>query len=119
MLARLLQSPPLLLAGVGAVIAAAFVVPWWERDFYWDSAVFGGLAESLLAGGGYRFMDQPHGKYPPGFPLMLAAVQLLGLGVRGVHALIGVASIAAVVLATTCCATATAAGSLSPPRDSR
>jgi hypothetical protein len=81
------------------LIAAAFVVPWWERDFYFDSAVFGGLARSLLEGDGYRFMGLPHGKYPPGFPGLLAAVQALGLGVRGIHALIGASAVASVVLA--------------------
>lgn len=96
---RFFRSPGLLLAVAGVVLGAAFIVPWWERDFFWDSAIFGSLAQSLIDGEGYRYMGVPHGKYPPGLPLMLAAVQWLGLGVAGMHALIVASAVLGVVLA--------------------
>ncbi|MGH0031290.1 MAG: ArnT family glycosyltransferase, partial [Myxococcota bacterium] len=98
MLTRLLERPGWLLGVAATLLAAPFVVPWWERDFYFDSAVFGGLAQSLLAGEGYRFQDLPHGKYPPGFPGLLALVQWLGLGVRGVHLVVAAGAVGSVVL---------------------
>jgi hypothetical protein len=58
-----------------AIVAAAYAVSipdvWFLTP---DSAVYLGLARSLARGGGYVVNQLPHGKYPPGFPLMLAAV---------------------------------------------
>ena len=42
-----------------------------------DSAVYVGLARSLASGQGYAFNFEPHTKYPPGYPLMLAGVMLV------------------------------------------
>jgi hypothetical protein len=39
-----------------------------------DSSTYQGLARSLLADGTYRFNFVPHIQYPPGLPLILAAV---------------------------------------------
>lgn len=39
-----------------------------------DSSVYLVLAENLSAGEGYVFNGKPHAVYPPGFPLLLAAV---------------------------------------------
>ena len=39
-----------------------------------DTAIYMGLGRSLGSGEGYRFNGAPYGKYPPVFPLMLAAV---------------------------------------------
>ena len=39
-----------------------------------DTAVYMGLGRSLARGHGYRFNFEPYAKYPPVYPLMLAAV---------------------------------------------
>lgn len=44
---------------------------WWPTP---DSALYQGLAKSLLSGQGYRFNGQLHNTATPGFPLILAAL---------------------------------------------
>ena len=45
-----------------------------------DSAVYLLLADSVADGDGYAIAGQPHTKFPPGFPLLLAGLKSVGLG---------------------------------------
>ena len=51
------------------------------------------MASSLADGQGYAYMGFPHNKYPPGLPVLLAAVELVTAGgvmlMRGLMALSG------------------------------
>lgn len=58
----------LLLAGVALAYGGA-LTPHWR--LHPDSAVYIGLAESMVQGKGYSFNGTPHLLYPPVFPLML------------------------------------------------
>jgi hypothetical protein len=44
------------------------------ESYAWDSSVYIGLARSLLERGAYDFNFEPHTFYPPGLPLLLAAI---------------------------------------------
>ena len=44
------------------------------ESYAWDSSVYIGLARSLLERGAYEFNFEPHTFYPPGLPLLLAAI---------------------------------------------
>ena len=63
-----------------------------------DSAVYLLLADSLAHGEGYSIAGQPHTKFPPGFPLLLAALKSVGLGdmlwLNCAMALMGLATLA-------------------------
>jgi len=59
------------IVGVGCLFWA-FCPP--IEDVAPDSSTYQGLARSLLADGTYRFNFVPHIQYPPGLPLILAAV---------------------------------------------
>lgn len=64
------------------LIACLFISAFLTVDDAWlvdpDSAAYMGLAQSMMAGGGYTFEDVPHTKYPPLFPLLLAAAGRIG-----------------------------------------
>ena len=64
-----------------------------------DSAVYMGLGRSLARGEGYRFNFQPYAKYPPGYPLLLAAVYATAgesvWAMQALTALCGVGALAA------------------------
>jgi len=49
---------------------------FWRRSefLHWDGSYYVGLAESLLFSGTYHWNGVPHTMYPPGMPLILAAV---------------------------------------------
>ncbi|MBM3214975.1 hypothetical protein FJZ36_08685 [Candidatus Poribacteria bacterium] len=71
----LLKKPLTWLVVVFAVVYGLTVVPYWKTT--WDSATYIDIAESLLRGEGYSYNGYPHTKYPPGFPLLLAAVEIV------------------------------------------
>ena len=55
------------------VYLAGVTADWWPTP---DSALYLGLARSLAEGQGYRFNGELHSLVTPGFPAMLAALQL-------------------------------------------
>ena len=60
-------------------------------------------ADSLLAGDGFSRDDQPETQRTPGYPLLLAALKGVGLGLRGIallQHLLAAATAAALVLIT-------------------
>jgi len=60
----------LLLAGLASLLFAAPGRGTWIVDP--DAAGYVGLARSLAGGDGYAFAGEPHAKFPPGFPALLA-----------------------------------------------
>ena len=60
---------------LGAIVAAAalslvwLVHPWFEASN--DAAMYVACAQSMLAGEGYTFLDEPFRVRPPGFPALL------------------------------------------------
>ena len=69
----------LALAGLTAVVAllgATAVRPIWTIDP--DASLYLGLGRSLAAGQGYVLDGQPHTKYPPAFPSLLALLARAG-----------------------------------------
>lgn len=68
-----------------------------------DDGVYLGLGKALAAGDGYRSVYAPgalpHGKYPPGLPLLHAALWRLGGALPGVWALAGWLSLTATAAA--------------------
>ena len=62
-----------------------------------DSAVYLLLADSLAEGEGYSIAGQPHTKFPPGFPLLVAGLKSVGLGsmlaLNTIMALLGLATL--------------------------
>lgn len=66
-----------LVVALGTLYAASWSEQWYLSP---DSAMYLLLGDSLASGEGYRLGGVPHAKYPPGFPLLLAGMQLAGLG---------------------------------------
>jgi len=67
----------LLVAVVGALLFTAPGRGYWVIDP--DAAAYVGLARSVVAGDGYALQGVPHGKFPPGFPGVLAlAISVTG-----------------------------------------
>lgn len=54
----------------------------WNGQWYLspDSAIYLMLGESLSESQSYLISGAPHTKYPPGFPLLIAGMQQIGLG---------------------------------------
>ncbi len=71
---HLLQSPLLWILLVSAITYYFIVVPYWSPT--WDSAIYISLARAMVSGDGYTYMGYPHTKYPPGFSLLLAPIEL-------------------------------------------
>lgn len=65
------------LAGLVALYLAGISGHWYITS---DSAHYLMLGRNLSEGRGYTLFDQPHGKFPPGFPLWIAGMTRLGLG---------------------------------------
>jgi Dolichyl-phosphate-mannose-protein mannosyltransferase len=65
---------------VGAILVwfAVLVSPYWNQTP--DSAIYLLLGRSLAQGHGYTLDGHPHTYVPPGFPLLLAALERAGLG---------------------------------------
>ncbi len=60
---------------VAFVYLAGVTGLWWPTP---DSAVYIGLGRSISSGAGYRFNGSVSATFPPGLPLILAALQRLG-----------------------------------------
>ena len=75
MATRMIKSPLLWLMALSAATYQSLIVPQWSRLPVWDSAYYVCLARSLAQGRGYIYMGWPHGKYPPGVPLLLAPIE--------------------------------------------
>jgi hypothetical protein len=95
----------LLLAGFLAVIAASalWAVAMPAPHTGGDNAAYLSLAQSLVTGHGYTELwdpeAPPHTKYPPGFPVVLAALMAAGAASWGAFkALVGVLTLGAVLL---------------------
>lgn len=56
---------------VVVIYLAGVIGRWWPNQ---DSAVYLGLAKSIIAGEGYRFDGQVNTQFSPGLPLILAAM---------------------------------------------
>jgi hypothetical protein len=56
---------------VAVVYLAGVIGRWWPNQ---DSAVYLGLAKSIVAGEGYRFNGQLNTQFSPGLPLILAGL---------------------------------------------
>lgn len=56
------------------LLGLSVLLPGWVDRWHptWDSAVYLTLARNAHHGEGYVYAGQPHVKYPPGFPLLLA-----------------------------------------------
>ena len=74
-LLRSLRSPATWLLALTTFLYLFVVVPYWKPT--WDSATYISLARALVQGDGYTYMGYPHLKYPPGFPLLLAPIELV------------------------------------------
>ena len=69
---------------VALLVAGALYIALWNSffvGFFNDDVMYIALAQSLAQGTGYTDIElvgqPPHGKYPPGFPLMLAPLRAL------------------------------------------
>ncbi|MCA9246319.1 MAG: hypothetical protein KDA42_04360, partial [Planctomycetales bacterium] len=69
-----------ILALVGIIYLASLTPHWFDTS---DSALYLMLAENLEAGKGYTLWGYPHVHVPPGFPVLLAALDVVGLGSHG------------------------------------
>lgn len=74
---RLDTLAPLILAVLAASCVVAAIEPWPVGVFQ-DDGIYAVLAKSLATGEGYRFLQMPGAPnathYPPGYPLLLAAL---------------------------------------------
>lgn len=87
-----------LVLGALAVLYAATM----RRSYFFDAdtANYLGLAESLLAGDGYRFDGRAHTKFPPGIPLvMLPVLAIAGRDFVALHLAVVALSMAALAAA--------------------
>lgn len=73
--ARVARSPLFWLVLATAILYQLALVPYWKPT--WDSATYISLAQAMVQGDGYSYMGYPHTKYPPGFPLLLAPIEML------------------------------------------
>jgi len=93
---RLRITRRVVLAAIAAVYLISLSPRWLPGN---DSAVYRLLGRSLARGQGYVALGSPHVKVPPGFPLLLAGTEKLGLSERGLNAVIMALAGAAIVLA--------------------
>lgn len=70
-------AAPLTVAGV-ALLAGLFTMTPWLIGSYYDDGTYTMLAKSIATGQGYRYLNLPGTPvathYPPGYPLLLAAL---------------------------------------------
>lgn len=62
---------------MGVLYLSSFTTRWWWTP---DSALYLMLKNNLVAGEGFTLWGFPHLHVPPGFPLLLAMLEYVGLG---------------------------------------
>jgi 4-amino-4-deoxy-L-arabinose transferase-like glycosyltransferase len=70
------RSPAAWLFAVALLLLMTAVVDRWRPSF--DGGIYIALGRSLASGEGYRYLSHGYSKFPPGLPLLLAGLELLG-----------------------------------------